>query len=217
MNSVVCDLETTSVSVFDAEIIEGHFIAFDENFKVLSTFELRCNPMKWSDEAEEIHKISRHVANGYKKFSEVYEGLLDWLCAYNITSFWCYSNVLMFGKQSYYDHAVLRLNMMNMGDVPYFAVEKIRPFSVHTLCKMCNNHFNFEDHKLSSICKTLGIELDAHNAKSDCEATLEILKRLLPLTTKEEIYEKEKGILNEGTSETNSKKPRKRKSTVGFL
>jgi DNA polymerase III alpha subunit (gram-positive type) len=107
--------------------------------------------------------------------------------------------------------------MMNMGDLPYFAVEKIRPFSVHTLCKMFNSHFRFEDHKLASVCKTLGIELDAHNAKSDCEATLEILKKLLPLSSKEEVYNKEKEILNEELSSTNSKKSRAKKSTSGFL
>lgn len=211
MNSIVVDLETTSRSVFDAEIIEGHFIAIDEKFNVLSNFELKCNPIKWSDEAELIHKISRDTASNYRRFSECYHELLDWLEAYSIKSFWCYSNVLMFGKQTYYDHAVLRLNMMGMGDAPYFAIEQIRPYSVHTLCKMFSSSYNFEDHKLSSVCKTLGINLTAHNAKSDCEATLEILKIMLPKTTLEDVYIKEKGILNEGSSEENSTKPAKRK------
>lgn len=217
MNSVVCDLETTSRSVFDAEIIEGHFIAFDDSFNIISKFDLKCNPNRWSDEAELVHRIPRSVALKYRRFDQCYQELLDWLYANDVTKFWCYSNVLMFGKQAYYDHAVLRLNMMSVGDVPYFAIERIRPYSVHTLCKMFSSSYNFEDHKLSSICKTLGINLTAHNAKSDCEATFEILKIMLPKTTLEDVYIKEKGILNEESSETNSRKSKPKRQVTRRL
>ena len=214
MNSVVCDLETTSKSVYDAEIIEGHFIAIDDSLNVLSTFELKCNPRKWSDEAELIHNIPYSVACKYPSFSESYTGLMNWIQANKVTKFWCYSNVNMFGKRTYYDHAVLRMNMYNMGDVPYFFIENLRPYSVHTLCKMFSSSYNFENHKLSSICQTMGIELNAHNAKSDCEATLEILKVLLPKTTLEDVYKKEREIQDEEVSSSDSVKPRKKRSTT---
>lgn len=206
MNSLVLDLETTGTNVFDAEIITGHFLSVDKSFNIIQEFELKCRPSRWSYEAEKIHGIRKEDAEKWPKFSEVYQNLLDFLEAHQITEAWMHTNAKMFGKLTYYDHAVLRLRMGDMGDSPYFAIEKIRPYSTHSLAKVLQNHFNFEGFSLDLICKQLGIELKHHDAKSDTLACLEIIKQLLPMTTLEAIYNYEREVSNEEPKPKKSKR-----------
>lgn len=202
------DLETTGVNVFDAEIITGFFIHADESFNVKSTYEIKCNPTHWSDEAEKVHGITKQEASGFKKFSEVYQGLINWIDSCQPKQMWMHCNSKVFGKLAFFDHAVLRLSMMGMGDVPYFKISNITPFSTHSLCKITQGSYNFEGFSLDLVCKTLGISLKHHDAKSDALACLEIIKQLLPLTTIEAINDYERGIENEESRTTNPKKSR---------
>jgi len=216
MSIIVLDLETTGVNVFDAEIITGFFIHADESFNIKSTHEIKCNPLKWSDDAEKVHGITRQEASTFKKFSDVYQGLIDWIDSCQPKQMWMHCNSTMFGRLAYFDHAVLRMNMMNMGDVPYFKISNITPFSTHSLCKIVQGSFNFESFRLDSICKELGVQLNHHDAKSDAMACLEIIKQLLPLTTCEAIKDYERGI-NEESSISNPKKSRTKRSTSRFV
>ena len=129
------------------------------------------------------------------------------------TEFWCHSNVKMYGKIVPYDYAILRMNMMNMGDSAYWTINKLRPFSTHSLAKS-QNRFTFESNSLDNICKQLGIKLKHHNAESDCFATVEIIKQLLPFTNREEIYNYERGI-NENTERVSKRNSRQSKSNIG--
>lgn len=212
---IVCDFESTSLNVFEAEIITGYFCLLDENFNVVDTKEIRCNPWKWSEDAEKIHGITRREASRYKKFSEVYRDLADWIDLSGATEFWCHSNSVMYGKITPYDYAVLRLNMLNMGDNPYWIINKLKPYSTHSLAKVLQNRFTFSGFSLDSICKYLGIKLEHHNAKSDCRATVEIIKQLLPLTTKEELLNYERGI-NEDTTRTVKRNSKRSSKFNGF-
>lgn len=212
----VADLETTSRNVFEAEIIHGHFICLNHDLEVISTHDMRCNPGKWSDEAEVIHGISKRTASKYKQFKEVYGQFIDWLEAYQITEFWCHSNSVMYGKLVYYDYAVLRLNMLLMGDAPYFAIEKLRPYSTHSLCKMFHMEHNFDGYSLDKVCSVLNIELKHHDARSDAQACVEIMKQLLHRTTRDAITAKDKGEEDEKrinrASKQDSVRSRKRQS-----
>lgn len=216
MSIIVLDLETTGVNMFDAEIITGFFIHADESFNIKSTYEIKCNPSKWSDEAEKVHGITRQEASTFKKFNEAYQGLIDWIDSCQPKQMWMHCNALMFGKLAYYDHAVLRMNMMNVGDVPYFKISNVKPYSTHTLCKILQGSFNFESLRLDSICKELGVQLNHHDAKSDAMACLEIIKQLLPLTTCDAINDYERGI-NEESSETNSKRAKPKRRTTRLV
>jgi DNA polymerase III epsilon subunit-like protein len=210
---IIFDIETTGTNVFEAEIITGYFLACDpKTFVIRSEFDLRCRPHKWSYEAEKIHGISKEEASGYKKFSEVYEGLLHWLESQQAAEIWMHTNAKMYGKLTYFDYVVLRLRMMDMGDLPYFEIERLRPYSTHSLAKVLQDQFAFEGFSLNNICKTLDIDLNHHNAKSDTLACYQIITKLLPLTTRENLLNYDKGIENEDNSGTrirNSKKSRR--------
>lgn len=213
---MVCDLETTSLNVFEAEIVTGYFAILDESFNVLDTLSIQCNPWKWSDEAEKIHGITKRQASNFRKFSEVYESIVNFINRTKATEFWCHSNSVMYGKIVPYDYAVLRLNMLNMGDNAYWAINALRPYSTHSLGKVLSDRFTFEGYSLDNICRSLGIKLNHHNAESDCLATVEIIKKLLPLTSRDELYKFERGI-NEDASGSRKRNLKKSKSINGIV
>lgn len=210
---IVADFETSSLNVFEAEIITGFFVHLDDSFNVVDTLSIKCNPFKWSDDAEKVHGITRRQASRYKRFSEVYENIVNFIYRTGATEFWCHSNSVMYGKIVPYDYAVLRMNMLNMGDGPYWAINSLRPYSTHSLAKVLQDRFTFESLSLNNICRSLGIKLNHHNAESDCLATVEIIKKLLPLTTREELYNYERGI-NENVTESRKRNPRKSTSML---
>lgn len=169
---LVVDFETTSLNVFEAEIITGFFAFLDDSFNVVDTLSIQCQPFKWSDEAEKIHGISKKEASRYRKFSEVYPDIVNFIYHTGANEFWCHSNSVMYGKITPYDYAVLRPNMLNMGDGPYWAVNQLKPYSTHSLAKVLHDRFTFSGYSLDNVCKTLGIKLNHHNAESDCLATV---------------------------------------------
>lgn len=213
---IVCDFESTSVNVFEAEIITGFFAALDDSLNVVDTLSIQCQPFKWSDEAEKIHGISKREASSYKKFSEVYQEIVNFIYRTGATEFWCHSNSVMYGKITPYDYAVLRLNMLNMGDGPYWAVNQLKPYSTHSLAKVLSDRFTFPGYSLDNVCNTLGIKLNHHNAESDCLATVQIIKKLLPMTNREELYNYERGI-NENATATRRRNPKQSRKSNGTL
>ena len=212
---IIFDLETTGTNVFDAEIITGHFLSVCPKFNIRSELFIQCKPWKWSYEAEAVHGITREETLNWEPFSKVYQKILTWLQSQDDNQMWMHTNAKMFGKLTFYDHAVLRLRMMDMGDEPYFEIEKHKPFSTHSLCKILQGNFNFEGFSLDLICKELGIELKHHDAKSDTYACYEIIKKLLPMTTLEELNNYEREVSNEpmGTIKKHPKKSRKLSAT----
>jgi DNA polymerase III epsilon subunit-like protein len=207
---IICDLESTSLNVFEAEIVTGYFIHVDDNFNIISEREIKCCPFKWSHEAEKVHGISQREAYKFKKFSEVYEDLITWIDLSESNEFWCHSNVKLYGKIVPYDYAIMRMNMLNMGDTPYWQINKLKPFSTHSLAKVLQERFTFEGFSLDNVCNRLGIKLKHHDSRSDALACLEIMKQLLPLTNREALYNYERGINenDDGIGRRNRKKSR---------
>jgi DNA polymerase III epsilon subunit-like protein len=122
----------------------------------------------------------------------------------------------MFGKLVPYDYAVLRLNMLDMGENPYWLINALKPYSTHSLAKVLQDRFTFDGLSLDNICKELSIPLKHHDAESDCLATVEIIKRLLPMTTREEIYNYERGI-NENADGIIKRNSKRSKKYVGII
>lgn len=213
---LVVDFETTSLNVFEAEIITGFFAFLDDSLNIVDTLSIQCQPFKWSGEAEKIHRISKREASSYKKFSEVYQEIVNFIYRTGATEFWCHSNSVMYGKITPYDYAVLRLQMLTMGDSPYWAVNQLKPYSTHSLAKVLSDRFTFPGFSLDNVCKTLGIKLNHHNAESDCLATVQIIKKLLPMTNREELYNFERGI-NENATATRRRNPKQSRKINGTL
>ena len=208
------DFESTGTNVFEAEIITGHFIHLDESFEVVSTYMIECCPKTWSYEAEKVHGITKEQASKYKKFYQVYPSLIKWMKSTKANELWCYSNSKMYGKIAPYDYALLRLSLFGLDDEAYFYVNGLKPYSVHSLVKVLQDRFTLESYSLDNVCKQLGIELSHHDAVSDCLATVQIIKQLLPMTNREALYNYERGI-NEDTDRPKQRNPRKTRASKG--
>jgi DNA polymerase III epsilon subunit-like protein len=218
---IIFDIETTGTNVYEAEIITGYFLACDPvTFAIRGEFELKCNPFKWSYEAQEIHGITKEQASKWPLFREVYDKLLSWLQSHQAAEIWMHTNAKMYGKLTYFDYAVLRLRMMDMGDQPYFEIERLKPYSTHSLAKVLQPQFAFDGFSLNNICKSLNIDLNHHDAKSDALACHQIIKKLLPMTSREELQNYDKGVEDENSirvSQRSGKKPRRIQSSIGFV
>jgi len=216
---IVFDIETTGTNVYEAEIITGYFLSCDPvTFAIRGEFELKCQPWRWSYEAQEIHGITKEEASKWPLFREVYDKLLSWLRSQEAAEIWMHTNAKMYGKLTYFDYAVLRLRMMDMGDEPYFEIERLKPYSTHSLAKVLQPQLAFEGFSLDSICKSLNIDLNHHDAKSDALACHQIIKKLLPMTSRDEIENYDKGVEDENsirTSHGNRKKQRGLQSFAG--
>jgi DNA polymerase III epsilon subunit-like protein len=220
MIHVVCDFETTGVNTLDAEIITGHFIVFDEKLKKIQEMSIKSCPFKWSETAEMVHGISYDEARNWPKFEDIFEDIWDFFEANKPDNFWCHAKTDMFGKEVYFDYAILRYQMFLMGDLPYHVINRVKPYSTLSLAKVTNRFIGFDSFNLASVCSMLGIPLQHHNAKSDCEASFEIIKKLLPLTSLEEIRNYEQGVINENSprvSKRNREQSRASTSSFGFF
>lgn len=220
MIHVVCDLETTGVNCLDAEIITGHFIAFDEKFDIKQQFSIKSCPRKWSESAEMIHGISYEQARKWPEFADVFEDIWDFFESNKPDAFWCHAKTDMFGKEVYFDHAILRYQMLLYGDLPYWVINRVRPYSTLSLAKITNSYFQFEGFSLDAVCSRLNIDLKHHDAKSDCQAAYQIIKKLLPFTGLEAIKAFEQGVLNEDsprTSKRNREQSRSSNLLAGFV
>lgn len=202
MMHVVCDFETTGLNTLEAEIITGHFIAFDSNYKIMQELSIKCCPHKWSDSAELIHGITYAEARTFPEFKDVFEDIWDFFEANRPDIFWCHAKTDMFGKRVYFDYAILRYQMLLMGDLPYFVVNRVKPHSTLSLAKVTDRFHNFDGFTLNKICEKLNIKLKHHDAKSDCEASFEIINKLLPLTSLNDVDNYEQGVLNEDYTRT---------------
>jgi DNA polymerase III epsilon subunit-like protein len=171
----VVDMETTGTSLYSSEIIEAYFICVDDKLSVHSEFSLKCNPVKWNYEAFLVHCIPESVARTYPLFKDCFRQLIDWFIAYDIKEMWCHANPSMFGKITYFDYTLLRLQMSYVSDDAYWVVNGITPYSTHTLASL---HLQVDKLDLKTICDKLGIPLHHHNAESDTKAALEIMRRL---------------------------------------
>lgn len=196
MNSVVVDFETTGINTLEAEIITGYFIVFNQNLEVLETLSIKCRPRKWSYEAQEVHGITFDEAQTFPEFSTVYLKIVDLLNKHRVSYFWCHSKTDIYGKIVFYDYAILRFQMFLISDEAYHSINLIKPHSTLSLALMSND-YQFEGYSLDKVCKTLKIKLLHHDAKSDCEASFEIIKKLLPSKSMVDVRMFEQGVTNE--------------------
>jgi DNA polymerase III epsilon subunit-like protein len=206
----VFDLESTGLHTSSAEIVQGHFICTDHDLNVVGTFDLKCRPRKWSYEAQEIHGITKDLADTYRPYSQSHNELMSFLRSNNVTELWMHTNPNSYGKRVHFDYAILKNEVYDISTEDYFYLQRMKVYSTHTLAKCLHDRFNFDKLSLDQICKELKIKLNHHDCVSDANACLEIMRKLLPLTTRENLGEKYDSIGYDCEKE----KPQKRNTRI---
>lgn len=199
----VVDLETTSSNVNNAQIITGTFLAVDKDLNLIAEKRIKCKPFRWDSEADEasrIHGTTKEMTNSWESLFSQLPRLFDWFGLYNFKHFVCHAKRDMFGKKTTFDHAVIRLNLFPSdyywGFVNTFNERNI--ISTHSLVTYLGSRYNFDKKNLKSVCETLGVKLDNHHDdRADAIACYELIKKLLPMTTREALTTFERGVEDE--------------------
>lgn len=189
MISVFFDCETTGINPYVAEIIEMFFYIDDNN-----TYHYKARPLEWSNEAEQIHKISYAQASLYPDKSIAIKNLINWFS--NIGSFRLITYTNKQTELGYinFDVAIL-CNELDLNGYPFYTLERKykmkHPLSVHETAKWCAKQGYFtpvrgasgrQSFSQENVYKALFKETyNAHNAKEDVLALVKIYNELLRL------------------------------------
>lgn len=171
---IYVDFEATSLNMHFSEIIEGYFYREDGE-----SYYLKIRPQVWSYEAEKIHGISYDQAMTYKDAKTGLLGLLKWLpLKWTMV---CYANVNHYynGASTYcpYDYGVLGSNIMwTLGYDKFNEYRnRVKWRSVHSKAKEV---LRLKKYSQEDVARQFDIRYDAHNAKEDVMAMVEIDKKL---------------------------------------
>lgn len=174
------DVETTGLDPVKNGIIEFAAI-FEEGGKEVERFHIKINPSTYDkpvgiDEvALKVNKTSLSDLARYPHSKDGFQKLLSALnrisgtskmipVGYNSGNF-----DIPFLKAWFEDNGEDYGNWFHYKDIDVFALVKVLKYF---------KKFQTKDDKLETVCKHFGIEIDAHNAMSDIEATRELFKVL---------------------------------------
>lgn len=165
-NLVVLDVETTGTSTEEDEVIE---IAATRLFKgePVDKYEALILSEKPVGESEKIHGISDDIINKYgKPAPEVFGEFFDFI-----------RDSLLTGYNVSFDIKILLSHAKRAGiKTSEFPFEDIWPIAKRFIS-------GIENYRLETVAKALNVPRQtAHRAAHDVAATVEVLRRLIPLT-----------------------------------
>jgi DNA polymerase III epsilon subunit-like protein len=185
-NLTFFDLETTDKNAHQAEIVTAYFKTIRRSdFSVVDEFYQEVRPEVWSYEAEEIHGITKEVADSFESKETALPKIFEYVWK-NVDDsiFLCYANPNNYGAFFYYDWGVLKQTAFDISDDFYYHwLERVRNaavYSVYTLAsEVLVRKKDVPNFRQESIAKYYEIEYNPHDAKEDVDALIEIYKRLL--------------------------------------
>jgi hypothetical protein len=192
---VICylDIETNSREIYEAEIIEAFFLL--ENG---AEYHFKSQIDNWSFEAQGIHKIEQQTMLSYPSKKEAYRSLLIWIGQFDITEFICFANPNTVNGFMHYDLAVIKVQLEQIAETHtlFYKYFNDNVTSVHTLARAAAREHLFIPIRKRSETGKMVQQLNqsdtyyalfnkrfdnAHSAKSDTMAMIEIYKELLRL------------------------------------
>jgi hypothetical protein len=187
------DIESTALSVYEAEIIEAYFLLDngDEYF-----FKSRVD--NWSYEAEEIHKIKEATMLSYPSKKQAYRDLLTWISGYDIDEFVCFANPNTMHGFIHYDMGVIKVQLDELAGThtAFYKYFNDNVTSVHTMARKAAQKRYFTPIKRKSETgryvqsltqENIYLALygekyeNAHSAKVDVKAMVRIYYTLIQL------------------------------------
>ena len=184
------DAESTGLNPYMSEIIEAYFELHDKG-EVVSTYHFKSKVNNWSDEAAEIHGITKEEMLTYPDKKIAWDNFLLWLP--DEFDFACYVNTNTALGNLWYDVVLIQMELMDHLNVnrpehtPFNPDNKINVYDISkqsskkSLFKPLKRlETNRDDLSLSGVYKAMyGVDFDAHNAKDDVKAMIKIYYDLL--------------------------------------
>ncbi|MDQ1274042.1 MAG: polymerase subunit epsilon [Planctomycetota bacterium] len=175
------DTETTGLDPKLNDIIQLAMI-IEVGGEVKERIEYKIKPFNLhniSQEALNVNGITLQEMEGYPTVKEVYRGLIDVWGKY-IDKFDKADKFIPAGYNVSFDIDFLREFFLKHDK--YFGswVWQYKPLDPLSLIRYLEyrNYLKLENHKLETICRHFGIEIKAHDAMADIEATRELVKML---------------------------------------
>jgi len=174
---VVTDLESSNISPLNAELLQAAFIVCDDDLNEIERRLFKSRVQVWNNYAQQaslIHGITKEESDTYPHYKDTAKEMFGWLLSFDKNT-----PLVMHVNQSSnrsYDGAILRVLALDNG--VYFDFNQTFPeskyISTHTMAKFLGvtSKLNLKD-----LATYYGIgEFLHHDAMSDCQATLEILR-----------------------------------------
>ena len=195
---IAFDIETTGINPYMCEIITAYFV----NLETGETYDFNSQVLNWSEEAEEIHGISKQEMHKFDEKAYAWEKLLDWLPKK-------FEAVIYANPQTELGYLHFDVAALKMGIMDHLGINhecklpcKITSYSIHTLAKQCaqlnlfrpirdtnTNRQQFSQEKVYAALFNKGY--DAHNAKADVHAMLQIYQELNKLLENKNISKRD--------------------------
>ena len=195
---IAFDIETTGINPYMCEIITAYFVNLDTG----DTYDFNSQVREWSDEAAEIHGIKESEMHKFDEQAYAWEKLINWLPSKFEAII--YANPQTELGYLHFDVAALKMGIMDHLGINHECKlpVKIKSYSVYTLAKQCSqlnlflpvrdtktNRQQFSQEKVYAALFRKGY--DAHNAKHDVHAMLQIYQELNKLLENKNISKRD--------------------------
>lgn len=156
------------------------------NGEEVGSLDLKINPESYiepkeiSDLALQVNGLTRDQLKGFGNSGLSFSYFIEFLDSY-INKFDKNDKFTICGYNSQFDSAFLRAWFLDNGHRFYGSYFYNYDLDVYALVRWLNfaGKLNTDNQKLETVCKSLGIELEAHDARSDIEATRKLAKKLI--------------------------------------
>ena len=175
------DTETTGVNPISNDIVQIAFI-IEIDGKIKGKYNLFCQPLDYSRVSEEALRKQNRTLEDIKKYpsmNEAYEKLISIMSSY-VDKYDKMDKFYPAGYNVKFDINFLSNFFTKNGDKYYgawFNWKMIDPYPLlHLLDSM--GAIALPDYKLGTVCKHYDIQLTAHDALNDIEATVKLIELL---------------------------------------
>jgi len=201
------DIETTGLDFFRNEILTMSLSVCDRELNQIDEADFCFKPKNeaWSTEAENIHKITKDIAQLFNESDSEWFRFLSFISKYSKKRDLMVCHALWMGK--YFDSAFIDAQL-EIRDLLFHKRKYIEAtISTISMEKSIEKH---QSYSLNNACKRYNIELDHHNAKSDREACQKLFKLILDKGGRDEnIYnteQNENSSMSKKTKKSDSKR-----------
>lgn len=182
MNKILYfDTETTGLNPEKNDIIQLAGIVVVHG-KEMERFNLKCQPMDWetiSDEALTVHGYKLEDLMTFMKPYEMYKQLVDIFSKY-INKYDKNDKFTPAGYNVRFDMEFLNNFFKKQNDVyfgSWISWKMIDPIQILHFLDYCKK-IALPNYKLSTVCDHFGIDINAHDALSDIQATRQLISKI---------------------------------------
>ena len=175
------DIESTSIDPHEAEVLTCYIGSFNGD-ELVSELDERMKVIKWSEDAEQIHKIPYAEMLTYQDkeqgLAKIYQYMID-----HPGEYICHANWNNMCGKYLYDFKVLEMEAFRMDKLyeyrKQFILSKKYTFtSTHSIAKEKGVKGKLS---LTALCDRFGYKYLAHEARSDVMATKFIYDQLMDM------------------------------------